>query len=437
MNAEISVPVMNAAAPHYFTEIGKTPLLSPEEEHTLALSIERDSMALRRLVLASPVARRQIRNWAELIELGEVDPKELMPRGSPPRSKIAAMGRGVRALSRLIARREAAWAKLQRRIKPRRRPEGRLSLETLLRRGREEIGERIASLSLHPDKVRRIMNRIKDQARRLREGRPTDPLPCPKEELLELDAAVTTLDDRIMESKRKLLQANLRLVVAVARGYATTNMEFADLIQTGGLGLIRAVEMFRSSKGCRFSTYATWWIRQSIVRAIFDQDRTVRIPAHIHERMTRAKRIGQAFEGEHGRAPSLGEYAQRMRLRTDKVSDALIAMQDPVSLSTPVGSEGEDDLENMIPDAAAPPPDGRAEAYFRQLQIESWISTLSQREADILRLRYGIGREHSLSLNQVGRIFHVTRERARQIQAGALRKLRESPQFALMRDYLH
>jgi RNA polymerase primary sigma factor len=126
-----------------------------------------------------------------------------------------------------------------------------------------------------------------------------------------------------------------------------------------------------------------------------------------------------------------------MRLRTDKVEDALIAMQDPVSLSSPIGSDGEDDLENLIPDTGAPPPEGRAEAFFRRVQVENWISTLSPREADILRMRYGIGRESSLSLNQVGRIFHVTRERARQIQAGALRKLRDSPRFTVMRDYLH
>ena len=438
MNAEIELTVLNSAGPHYFTEIGKTPLLTPDMEHALARSIEIDAAALRRIVLASPVARRQIRNWAELIEQGELDPKELLPRGSPDRRKIARMGRRVRALSRLIARREPALAKLRERIKhAHRRPEKSLRFEARLRRSCEGIGEKIAKLNLHPDKVRRLMNRIKDQARRLREGRPTDPLPCPKEELLELDRSVTSLDDRSVENKRRLLQANLRLVVAVARGYATTNMEFADLIQTGGLGLMRAVEMFRSAKGCRFSTYATWWIRQSIARAIFDQDRTVRIPAHIHERMTRAKRIGRAFEGEYGRPPSLGEYAQRMRLRTDKVEDALIAMQDPVSLSSPIGSDGEDDLENLIPDPGAPPPEGRAEAFFRRVQVENWISTLSPREADILRMRYGIGRESSLSLNQVGRIFHVTRERARQIQAGALRKLRDSPRFTVMRDYLH
>jgi len=437
MDAEPAFSVLNAAPSHDSVRMDGTPLLTRDAEHALSLRIEQDCAALRRIVLGSAVARRQIRNWAELIELGEVDPKELMPRGSPGRRKIARMGRMVRALSRLIARREPAWAKLRERIKAQRRPERSLRLEARLRRGCEEIGGRIARLNLHPDKVRRLMNRIQDQARRLWEGRPAGPLPCPREELLELDRAVSSLDDRIMESKRKLLQANLRLIFAVARGYATTNMEFADIVQTGGLGLMRAVEMFRSSKGCRFSTYATWWIRQSIVRAILDQDRIVRIPAHIHARMTRAKRIGRAFEGEHGRAPSLGEYAQRMRLRTDEVEDALSAMHEPVSLSTPVGSQGEDDLEDMIPDTTAPPPEHRAEAYFRQVQVEKWISMLSQREADVLRMRYGIGCGCSLSLNQVGRIFRVTRGRARQIQAGALRKLRESPQFTAMRDYLH
>ena len=169
MNAEIELAASNAAGPHYFTEIGKTPLLTPDMEHALARSIEIDAAALRRIVLASPVARRQIRNWAELIEQGELDPKELLPRGSPDRRKIARMGRRVRALARL-------------------------------RRSCEGIGEKIGKLNLHPDKVRRLMNRIKDQARRLREGRPTDPLPCPKEELLELDRSVTILDDRIMEN---------------------------------------------------------------------------------------------------------------------------------------------------------------------------------------------------------------------------------------------
>ncbi len=300
----------------------------------------------------------------------------------------------------------------------------------------ERISAKIEALDLDPERVRRLGNRIRDQARRLREGRKTDPLPLTAAELLALDAQVATVDDSLREGEAKLLRANLRLVVSIASEYLNSPLEISDLVQEGTLGLMRAIERFRSAKGFKFSTYATWWIRQAISRAISDQGRIVHVPVHVQEIAAKIKRVGRRFEQEHGESPKLVDYTRRLRLSGQKIREAIKAMQEQVSLASPVGGEEEDfTVADTLEDTDTPAPQGGVEESFRRTDVARWLSGLTEREAGILKLRYGIGTGEPATLDEVGRAYHVTRERARQLELAALKKLRSSPLSSEMREY--
>lgn len=494
-----STPDVSNSIRMYLSEMGKVPLLNREEEVRLARNVREREKELRLLVLESPITMREIRNWEQLIEMQEMTPKELMPRGRKTSAELSGMRRRVKTVASYIAKSEKKVTKLYQTLKNSQKltPKAQLKLQKQIEAVNKEIVGKIISLNLNQDKIKRLTNKIKNMAAKIREcvferavysrrygcdykqlrsyitqvakgkmkpqafkvktgyavsaceaavenmkdvedrlERLTHMLPVKTDDFLNLDRKIVTLEEQILQDKLKLIKANLRLVVSIAKKHVNSNLELSDLIQEGGLGLMKAVEKFEYKRGFKFSTYATWWIRQSINRAIADQARTIRIPVHMKELISKLMKVARRFRQEHGREPTLEEFSKRLHISIEKVKNVLKIMQEPISLATPIGEDEDSYLEDFIEDKSGAVPSDSAHAFLRQAEVEKVLDTLTDREAKILKLRFGIGTGYPRTLEEVGRIFKVTRERVRQIESKAIRKLRHPSRSRQLRDYM-
>jgi RNA polymerase primary sigma factor len=413
----------------YLKEIGKVHLLTAQQEVSLGRRIEVGQIQLRRALAGIPIATAQLLARVDRIRHAEVGLDEVivLPEGGEPKPEeikpLMAVFTRIRRLEREIER-------LQESLHDKRRGKTtRANYHKWIAQNRAAIQTAVEKLPLKPGLVDQLVADVRRQAKGLAEARTSKDIRAlegeiglGKKTLLAALRGIEEHDRVVRQAKRELMEANLRLVVSVAKRYLGSELTLLDLVQEGNIGLMKAVDRFQYRRGFKFSTYATWWIRQAITRAIADHSRTIRIPVHMVETLNRISRVNRALVNEMGRDPTPEELAKKTGVPARKVRLILESSRKPLSLETPIGEDSE--LGDFLEDKSTESPNDNLISQDLTNQVERALGTLSAKEKEILRLRFGIGDEGEHTLEEVGKRFSVTRERIRQIETKALRKLR-------------
>jgi len=400
----------------YFQEIGGTRTLRREEEVILAKELEGATAELRDALYAIPCcAQHVVERWDALRSLSHTGAKLSESVGDEETGEIAArVERAVKRLRTLLAQRSKATAKDVAKVDAKISKEMRgahLSLVVLA-----ELRQKVIALARDLKKTRRGTKRFKELEAEAQ---------VPRARLLELVESVDKAHDRMTLEKNRFIEHNLKLVVAIAKDYRNLGLSFPDLIQEGNLGLIRAVEKFDHRRGFKFSTYAVWWIRQALVRAIQNHSRTIRLPSHVHDRLQRSQRVRAELTGKLGREPTPAELAPELGTDTGALEALDLLSREAISLESSVAGT-EKRLEDFVADPFSSAPDNGLDGERMRSGVGHLIGVLTSREQLILRLRYGLGGEEEHTLEQIGQTLGLSRERVRQLEARALKKLRET-----------
>ncbi len=404
----------------YFQEIGGTRTLKREEEVLLAKELEAATAELRDALYAIPCcARHVVARWDALRALSHTGAKLSESVGDEETGEIAArVERAVKRLRTLLGQRDKACEK-----------QSEKELERIDAKITREMKSAHLSLAVLAELRQKVLVLAKDIRRARRGTRKFKVLEAeanlPRARLLERVERVETAQDRMTDEKNRFIEHNLKLVVAIAKDYRNLGLSFPDLIQEGNLGLIRAVEKFDHRRGFKFSTYAVWWIRQALVRAIQNHSRTIRLPSHVHDRLQRSQRVRAELTGKLGREPSPAELAPALGAEVNQLEALDLLSREAISLESSVAGT-EKRLEDFVSDSNSVYPDGGLDGERMRSGVGTLIGVLTPREQLILRLRYGLGGDEEHTLEQIGQILGLSRERVRQLEARALKKLRET-----------